>query len=244
MGAWISEARSGSICVDRSGGMENTMTKTLKQSRNNQLGKICLSLHHADGGRSIELRVCYPSLQSGDACVPQGEGIAVPLDFLLELRRLLGQILGQTEDRFITERPSHPSSVIAMERGEPVGLDLNIPLSRRGEFRRTVRVPLSVQVACRLMSESCSPKPLIGAIKNISTGGLQLWLSERLPLYSSVELFARIAGANFRGQAEVVRAEVEPRNGRYEHGLRWLDLTPPAQDALAKVIRAVEPDRA
>ena len=149
------------------------MTKTLKQSRNNQLGKICLSLHHADGGRSIELRVCYPSLQSGDACVPQGEGIAVPLDFLLELRRLLEQI----DDLFITERPS-PSSVITMERGEAVGLDLNIPLSRRGEFRRTVRVPLSVQVACRLVSESCSPKPLIGAIKNISTGGLQLWLTE------------------------------------------------------------------
>jgi len=217
------------------------MTKTLKQTRGNQLGKICLSLHHADGGRSIELRVCRPSSQPGEACVPQGEGIAVPLDFLLELRRLLEQI----EDRFITERPSHPSSpssVMTMERGEVVGLDLNIPLSRRGEFRRTVRVPLSVQVACRLVSESCSPKPLIGAIKNISTGGLQLWLTERLPLYSSVELFARIAGANFRGQAEVVRAELEPRNGRYEHGLRWLDLTPPSQDALAKVIRAVEPD--
>jgi hypothetical protein len=221
--------------------MENIMTKTLKQTRGNQLGKICLSLHHADGGRSIELRVCRPSSQPGEACVPQGEGIAVPLDFLLELRRLLEQI----EDRFITERPSHPSSpssVMTMERGEVVGLDLNIPLSRRGEFRRTVRVPLSVQVACRLVSESCSPKPLIGAIKNISTGGLQLWLTERLPLYSSVELFARIAGANFRGQAEVVRAELEPRNGRYEHGLRWLDLTPPSQDALAKVIRAMEPD--
>ena len=217
------------------------MTKTFKQTRGNQLGKICLSLHRADGGRSIELRVCRPSSQPGEACVPQGEGIAVPLDFLLELRRLLEQI----EDRFITERPSHPSSpssVMTMERGEVVGLDLNIPLSRRGEFRRTVRVPLSVQVACRLVSESCSPKPLIGAIKNISTGGLQLWLSERLPLYSSVELFARIAGANFRGQAEVVRAELEPRNGRYEHGLRWLDLTPPAKDALAKVIRAVEAD--
>jgi hypothetical protein len=221
--------------------MENTMTKTLKQTRGNQLGKICLSLHHADGGRSIELRVCRPSSQPGEACVPQGEGIAVPLDFLLELRRLLEQI----EDRFITERPSHPSSpssVMTMERGEVVGLDLNIPLSRRGEFRRTVRVPLSVQVACRLVSESCSPKPLIGAIKNISTGGLQLWLTERLPLYSSVELFARIAGANFRGQAEVVRAEVQPQDGRYEHGLRWLDLTPPSQDALAKVIRAMEPD--
>lgn len=217
------------------------MTKTLKQTRGNQLGKICLSLHHADGGRSIELRVCRPSSQPGEACVPQGEGIAVPLDFLLELRRLLEQI----EDRFITERPSHPSSpssVMTMERGEVVGLDLNIPLSRRGEFRRTVRVPLSVQVACRLVSESCSPKPLIGAIKNISTGGLQLWLTERLPLYSSVELFARIAGANFRGQAEVVRAEVQPQDGRYEHGLRWLDLTPPSQDALAKVIRAMEPD--
>ncbi|MGH7405675.1 MAG: PilZ domain-containing protein [Candidatus Methylomirabilales bacterium] len=236
------------------------MTKTLKQTGGNQLRKICLSLRHADGGRSVELRVCRPSSQPGEACVPLGEGIVVPSDFLLELHRLLGQILGQTEDRSITEgrshRPSPPSaitmgsshpssapSVIAMQRGEPVGLDLNIPLSRRGEFRRTVRVPLSVQVACRLVSESCSPKPLIGAIKNISTGGLQLWLSERLPLYSSVELFARIAGANFRGQAEVVRAELEPRNGRYEHGLRWLDLTPPAQDALAKVIRAVEPDR-
>jgi len=244
MGTWISP---GSEKRDRSGEMENTMTKTLKQTRGNQLGKICLSLCHADGGRSIELRVCRPSSQPGEACVPQGEGVTVPLDFLLELRRLLGQILGQTEDRSITEGSSHapsPSSIITMERGEPVGLDLNIPLSRRSEFRRTVRVPLSVQVACRLVSETCSPKPLIGAIKNISTGGLQLWLSERLPLYSCVELFARIAGANFRGQAEVVRAEVQPQDGRYEHGLRWLHLTPPAQDALAKVIQAVEPDKA
>jgi hypothetical protein len=237
--------------------MENTMSRTVKQARGNQLEKICLSLHRVDGGRAIELRVCRPSSHAGEACVPQAEGIVVPADFLLELRRLLEQI----EDRFITEGPSHrpspssaitmgsshppsPPSVIAMERGEAFGLDLNIPLSRRGEFRRTVRVPLCVQVACRLVSESCSPKPLIGAIKNISTGGLQLWLSERLPLYSSVELFARIAGANFRGQAEVVRAELEPRNGRYEHGLRWLDLTPPAQEALAKVIRAVQPERA
>jgi hypothetical protein len=222
--------------------MENSMPKTLKQARGNHPEKICLSLHRDDEGRSIELCVCRPSSQPGEACVPQGEGIVVPLDLLLELRHLLEQI-----EHPFTERPSHqssPSSVIAMERGEAVALDLNIPLSRRSEFRRTVRVPLSVQVACRLVNESCSPKPLIGAIKNISTGGLQLWLSERLPVYSSVELFARIAGANFRGQAEVVRAELEPRNGRYEHGLRWLDLTPPAQDALAKVIRAVQPDRA
>jgi hypothetical protein len=219
------------------------MMKTPKQASVNQPEKICLSLHRANGGRSVELRVCRPSSQPGEACVPQDEGIVVPVDFLLELRRLLEQI----EDPRIADTPAHrtsSSSVIAMDRGEAVGLDLNIPLSRRGEFRRTVRVPLSVQVACRLVSESCAPKPLIGAIKNISLGGLQLWLSERLPLYSAVELFARIAGANFRGQAEVVRAELEPRNGRYEHGLRWLDLTPPAQDALAKVVRAVQPEKA
>ena len=131
-----------------------------------------------------------------------------------------------------------------MQRGEAVGLDLNIPLSRRGEFRRTVRVPVKVQVACRLVSESCSPKPLIGAIKNISIGGLQLWLAERLSLCNRVELFARIAGANFRGQAEVVRAELQPQDGLYEHGLRWLHLTATAQDALEKVIRAMEPDGA
>lgn len=237
------------------------MTKTSKQARGSHLGKICLSLRHTDGSPRIELRVCCPSLQPGESCVPLGEGIVVPPDFLLELHRLLGQILGQTEDRSITEEPSHrpsppsaitmgsshpssPPSVIAMQRGEPVGLDLSIPLSRRGEFRRTVRVPVKVQVACRLVSETCSPKPLIGAIKNISIGGLQLWLSERLSLYNRVELFARIAGANFRGQAEVVRAEVQPQDDLYEHGLRWLHLTATAQDALEKVIRAIEPDGA
>lgn len=236
------------------------MAKTPKQAKGNHLGKICLSLHQADGSPHIELRVCCPSLQPGEACVPLGEGIVVPPDFLLELHRLLGQILGQAEDHPVTEEPlrrsssssitmgsSHPSSappVIAMQRGEPVGLDLTVPLSRRGEFRRTVRVPVKVQVACRLVSETCSPKPLIGAIKNISIGGLQLWLSERLSLYNRVELFARIAGANFRGQAEVVRAEMQPHDGLYEHGLRWLHLTATAQDALEKVIRAIEPDEA
>ena len=237
MGASISPGRK----------MENSMTKTPKQSRNNQLGKICLSLHHADGGRSIELRVCYPSSQSGDACEPQGEGIAVPLDFLLELRRLLGQILGQTEDRSMNERSSHPSSpplAISMERGEATALDLNVPFSRRGDFRRTARVSLNIQVACRLMSESNPPQPLIGAIKNISIGGLQLWLAQRLTLFSRVELFARFADVNFRGRAEVVRAEVQPEDGRYEHGLRWLGLTPQSEVALEKVIRAVTPDGA
>jgi len=219
------------------------MGKRLKQTAGDQAGKICLSLCYGDGGRSLELQVCRPSSHPGEGCVTHGEGIVVPLDFLLELRRLLEEIA----DRVVAEEPSHPpspSSVITMERGERVNLDLNIPLSRRSEFRRTVRVPVKVQVACRLVSETCSAKPLIGAIKNISTGGLQLWLAERLPLYSCVELFARIAGANFRGQAEVVRAEVQPRDGLYEHGLRWLHLTPPAQDALAKVIRAIVPDGA
>jgi hypothetical protein len=219
------------------------MRKRLKQTTTEQQGKICLSLCHADGGRSLELQVCRPSSHPGEACVPQGDGIVVALDFLLELRRLVDEIA----DRVITEEPSpppSPSSIVTMERGERVSLNLNIPLSRRREFRRTVRVPLSAQVACRLVSENCSPKPLIGAIKNISAGGLQLWLAERLALYSCVELFARIAGANFRGQAEVVRSEVQPVHGRYEHGLRWVHLTPPAQEALEKVVRAIEPDRA
>lgn len=188
----------------------------------------------------MELRLCCPSSEPGEGCVPQGDGIAVPLNLLLELGRLLRQI----GDRLITEAPSSPSSppsAITMQGGEATGLDLFVPFSHRGESRRTVRVPLNLQVACRLLSENCPPKPLVGGVGNISRGGLQLWLAQRLTLYSRVELFARMAGANFRGRAEVVRAEAQPEDGRYEHGLRWLHLTPQAQAALAKMIRVIDP---
>lgn len=100
---------------------------------------------------------------------------------------------------------------------------------------------LKVPAGCRLLdaADSSPSEPLIGEIKDVSQGGAQLWLPRRLPLYSRAEVFMRIGDLNFQGRAQVVGAEVHPKDGRYRHGLQWLALNPEAKVVLSKILLPV-----
>jgi hypothetical protein len=78
-------------------------------------------------------------------------------------------------------------------------------------------------------------KAVTGETEDVSTGGAQIWVSERFSLYSRVEVFMRIAGMNFQGRAQVVGAEVQPKGGRYRHSVKWVGLNAEATAALSKL---------
>ena len=138
--------------------------------------------------------------------------------------------VGCVEDVYL---PSSAEAV-TMEDGEVVRL----PLSYRVDSRRESRIAVEVPVGCRHLeaTDSGPSEPLVGEIIDVSQGGAQLWLPRRVPLFGRLEVFMRIEGLNFQGQAEVVGAEVHPKDGRYRHGLRWLGLNAQAKAALSQVI--------
>jgi hypothetical protein len=78
-------------------------------------------------------------------------------------------------------------------------------------------------------------KAVNGETEDVSTGGAQIWVSERFSLYSRVEVFMRIGGMNFQGRAQVVGAEVHPKSGRYRHSIKWVGLNAEATAALSKL---------
>lgn len=159
------------------------------------------------------------------------------------LKKKLGQVSRnqlenmQTHERLVGQGLVYlPSSAeaVTMEDGEVVRL----PLSRRVDSRRESRIAVEVPVGCRHLeaTDSGPSEPLVGEIIDVSQGGAQLWLPRRVPLFGRLEVFMRIEGLNFQGQAEVVGAEVHPKDGRYRHGLRWLGLNAQAKAALSQVI--------
>lgn len=217
------------------------MKKALDQVNRNQFEDISLSLWDVHGAPHVELRVYRRAARPGADTLPRTEGISVPVDVLPDLLRMLEQ----TQERLIRQGLVHLQSSAAvtttMEGGEMVPLGISVPRSRRGDCRRESRTALEVPAGCRLLdaTDSHPSEPLIGEIKDVSQGGAQLWLPRRLPLYSRVEVFMQIGGLNFQGRAQVVGAEVHPKNGRYRHGLRWLNLNPEAKVVLSKILLPV-----
>ncbi|MFQ5988816.1 MAG: PilZ domain-containing protein [Candidatus Methylomirabilales bacterium] len=216
------------------------MKKKLGQVSRSQSEDICAMLREVRGAPHVELRVYRRSNCSNDESLPGTEWIAVPVEMLPDLLRMLEQ----TQDQLVRQGMVHlPSSTEAtsMEAGEAVTLEAFAPLSRRGDARRDCRVPLVVPVGCRPLSseDSSSSKPVTGETEDVSTGGAQIWISERFSLYSRVEVFMQIGGMNFQGRAQVVGAEVHPKGGRYRHSLKWVGLNPEATAALSNLANSV-----
>lgn len=229
------------IAVYRGG---HIVKKKLGQVSRSQSEDICAMLREVHGAPHVELRVYRRSPCSNDECLPGTEWIAVPVEMLPDLLRMLEQTQDQLVRQGMVHLPSF-SEATSMEAGEAVTLEAFAPPSRRGDARRDCRVPLVVPVGCRLLStqDPAPSKAVTGETEDVSSGGAQIWISERFSLFSRVEVFMQIAGVNFQGRAQVVGAEVHPKGGRYRHSLKWMGLNPEATAALSKLTNsAVQKD--
>lgn len=210
------------------------MKKKLGQVSRNQCEDICAILRELNGVPHVELRVYRRSHRSGDESLPGTEAITVPVEMFSDLLLMLEQ----TQEQLVREGVAHlPSCAEAtvMQAGEAVTLDAFSPPSRRGDSRRQCRMPLVVPVGCRPLDGEDSSKAVTGETEDVSTGGAQIWISERFSLFSRIEVFMRIAGMNFQGRAQVVGAEVHPKAGRYRHSLKWVGLNAEATAVLSKL---------
>ncbi len=221
------------IAVCKIGG--NTVKKKkLGQVSRSQCEEICAMLREVNGTSHVELRVYRRSHRPGEESLPGTEAIAVPVETLPDLLRMLERTQDQLAQQGVLHLPSC-SEATAMQAGEAVTLDAFTPPSRRRDSRRQCRVPLVVPVGCRLLDGEDPSKALTGETEDVSTGGAQIWVSERFSLYSRVEVFMRIGGMNFQGRAQVVGAEVHPKGGRYRHSIKWVGLNAEATAALSKL---------
>ncbi len=208
--------------------------KKLGQVSRSQCEEICAILREVNGTPHVELRVYRHSHRPGEESLPGTEAIALPVEMLPDFLRMLEQAQDQLARQAVVHLPSFAEAT-AMEAGEAVTLDAFCPPSRRGDARRQCRVPLVVPVGCRLLDGEDPSKAVTGETEDVSTGGAQIWVSERFSLYSRVEVIMRIGGMNFQGRAQVVGAEVHPKGGRYRHSIKWVGLNAEATAALSKL---------
>jgi hypothetical protein len=87
--------------------------------------------------------------------------------------------------------------------------------------------------------DDAESKTATGQTEYVSYGGKKVWLTDRFPLFSRVELFMRIGEVNFQARAKIVAAELHPKDARYRHSLQWLGLSPEAKTALLKLTKSL-----
>ncbi len=210
------------------------MQEKLGRVKRSKLEDICAVLRDVQGAPHVELRVYRRSPDSGQQPLPGREGIAVPVEVLPDVLRMLEETKEELIQRGLLHFRS-PAHVTSMEAGEEVPLRVVAP-SRRGDPRREPRLSLVVPVGCRLLDTGES-KTATGQTEDVSHGGTKVWLTKRFPLFSRVELFMRIGDVNFQGRAQVVAAELHPQDTRYRHSLQWLGLRPEAKTALLNLTK-------
>lgn len=210
------------------------MEEKLGRVKRSKLEEICAVLRDVQGVSHVELRIYRRSPQSNQQSLPGREGIAVPVDILPDVLRLLEETRKELVHRGLLHPTSHATT---MEGGEEVPLRV-LPPGRRGDSRREPRAALVVPVGCRLL-QATESKTATGHTEDVSHGGTKVWLSERFSLFSRVELFMRIGDVNLQGRAQVVAAELHPKDGRYRHSLQWIGLNPEAKSALLKLTKSL-----
>jgi hypothetical protein len=208
----------------------------LGRVKRSKLEDICAVLQDVQGTPHVELRVYRRSPGSGQQFLPGREGIAVPVEALPDVLQMLERAKEELVQRGLLRFRSR-AHVTSMEAGEEVSLRV-LPPGRRGDSRREPRLSLVVTVGCRLL-DSAESKSATGQTEDVSHGGTKVWLTERFPLFSRVELFMRIGEVNFQGRAQVVAAEIHPEGERYRHSLQWLGLSQEAKTALLKLTKSL-----
>ena len=206
----------------------------------NPLEEIRVSLRDVRGKPHVEFRV-YGRSRSGEPDpLPGREGITLPAGLLPVFLRVLSQAQEILIKRGVIYIPT-PAEATVMDRGEPITVRLAGPPGRH-DSRHHPRVALSVPVECRAVDpESFWPsKPVTGEAKDVSIGGAQVWLAERLPRFKQADVFMVIEGMIFRARAEIVGVELETnketKGGNYRHSLRWVVMEAHAKEALSKVV--------
>lgn len=213
------------------------MKKMGRVSRN-QSEDICALLRELNGVPHVELRVYRRSHRSGEESLPGTEAITVPVEMLPDLIRMLEHTQEQLVQGRGAYQPSGPEA-ITIHADDAATLHTFQPSGGRRDSRQQCRVPVVVPIGCRPLDGEESGKAVTGETENVSTGGAQIWVSERFSLFSRVEVFMRIAGENFQGRAQVVGAEAHPEGGRYRHSLKWVGLNAEATAALSKLAGSV-----
>ncbi|MEE8243058.1 MAG: PilZ domain-containing protein [candidate division NC10 bacterium] len=218
------------------------MKKRLGQVSRTKLEDICVSIREIKGTPHVDLRIYRRSARLGGDGVGGMEGIAVPLNLLPDLLR----VLDESQERLAQEmlrRPRSHAKVTKIEADEPE-YDSNennnnvAPPRRLLGDRRGRRVPLRVPIECRHWP-AVDYYTVTGETEDVSVGGAQIWLPERFPLLSPVAVSMNIAGRLFQLLAEIVGVGVRQRHGRFRHSLRWLGLNAQAKAALSQVIPGI-----
>ncbi len=197
--------------------------------------EVWVSLQEVHGRPHLELRV-YQTPPGGDAApLPGREPVLLPIEQLPHLLRVLTRAEELCVSRgFLND--SRPPAAVVMERGNVLAIPL---ATRAAEARREPRVPVHTRAECRLVNPDrfWPTKPLAGEMRDLSKGGGQVWLPQRLPRFKQVDVALVIDGRGFQGRAEIVSVELEtkrdPQTGYHRHGLRWIAVEPKAMEILS-----------
>jgi hypothetical protein len=218
------------------------MSERLGQVVVNQDEELCVSLREIRGEPHVELRVMARATPA-ESSRPAGlQSVHLPVGLLPELLRAM------TEARqLLTKRGLIPSTeVTVMEQGEPVTVRL-APQKGRVDCRRHPRVHLSLPLECRLVDPAkfWPGKWITGEVKDVSIGGAQVWLPERLPLFKQLEVSIVIEGSIIRARADIVGVELKvmcahDKRG-YRHSLQWVEMEPQGRAALSKMVPMTAP---
>jgi len=203
-----------------------------------QQEEIWVSLLEVQGRPHLEFRIYGTSGPGNASPAPRREAIVLPIDQIPSLLRALTSAQEVCMSRGLLYDP-RPGAVVTMDRGDAV----TMPLSRRASAaRRDPRVPLQLRIECRLVDPDkfWPTNPVSGEIRDISLGGAQVWLLQRLPRFKQVDLGLVIDGKGFQARAHIVSVDLEsqkePTTGFHRHGLRWAGMEPKAREILAEAI--------
>jgi PilZ domain-containing protein len=221
------------------------MEETLGHVLCNPLEEVRLSLRDIRGEPRVELRVYRRVVPSDASALPSTEGVAIPVNVLPDLIRVLTQAQDLLTKQGRIFVPSSTETRV-MERGELITEGLgDRKVDQRG--RQYPRISLNIPAECRLLDPGSiwAGKPVTGEVKDVSLGGAQVWLPKCFPRFRQLEVFIMIEGTPFRARAEIVGTDLmKTKKGQEScrHNLRWVALDATAKAALSKVIPAGSQD--
>jgi hypothetical protein len=218
------------------------MKKDLGRVSRNDSEEIRLSLREVRGELCLELRIYTRSAHHGGMPVPDPEAIMVPVRVLPDLCRLLEQSTRRLVQERLAAPPSRPQ-ILTMEPAEPPTLCLGDLQAATPNTAPELGTSVTLPVECYLLKTSLDTWPsaplvghVAGEIRNVTSGGAEVWLPEQFPISSHLAVFMRIGEMSFRAQATVVGTAPHPNDGYYRHSLKWLSLSPQAEAALSKLV--------
>ncbi|HSB69129.1 MAG TPA: PilZ domain-containing protein [Candidatus Methylomirabilis sp.] len=203
-----------------------------------KLAEVWVSLQEVQGKPHLVLRIYDTPPPGAPSPIPRREAIALPIDQLPILLRVLTHAQEICMSRGLLYAPA-TTSVVVMQDGVAVSLPLQ---ERTTKARQHTRVPVQVPVECRLVEPDkfWPDKSVSGEIRDLSLGGAQVWLRKRFPRFKEVSVACIIDGKGFQARAQVVSVELEshkdPETGLHRHGLRWVAMEPKAREVLTEVI--------